>query len=408
MFKFIHISGRALSKNEEDLLDRIDQHSVTGFPLLRDLHNQVSVEIHDKKDEYKTVEVDIDALIKEEMSLQDRWVYIREHDNSNERGKKLDEIGDLICSVEKAIKTAKNSCDGVVDMTIEKLGEFEYNNQHPLGTIRLFIDNIGYDSHRLASTYVHEMMHAYFATRASNNIVTEIEEAIVECCTLRFLYSFYGETKDFSRILTEVKKKKYSLGLGYYGFGAFLYENAQMIPWLDLYRNANSRIDARDYDVISYIVAFKKGYPYKNEAQTTDTLYTILRNASGMKGKTNIWGKRPRINGVPLNCTWKKAQTAPQWAYDKKNRTLCFDGFWDSLHLHIFLSTIQIKMQSGMQVEKIYLGEHFMSDDNFYALNDFMHSPVRWNGVILMDKKNILAELSGRMINSDDIIYVSD
>lgn len=142
--------------------------------------------------------------------------------------------------------------------------------------IYLFKDNISSLS-ELVSTYVHEMFHAFYATE---NTIPEIEEPIVEASMLSFLESCKSADTQLETIFDDAKmhvqRKKYTLGIGYYGFGSYLHDN-QSLDWMAQYKG--NGFDRNSILVAEYRKQFDMQYPFGQEKETMELLWNILHGA---------------------------------------------------------------------------------------------------------------------------------
>lgn len=168
------------------------------------------------------------------------------------------------------------------------LGEYKSD----IKTVFLYTDEIRTENDptkALIDTYIHEMFHALFDC---GKYIPEIDEAIVECCTLCVLELLDADSA-FSGILSYSLQKKElkKQGLPHYGYGVYLYQH-RSLDWIYLFKNGNASINPSDPRVLKYIKLFHIDwedhdhnqikawtYPYNQEYDGLELLYEILTHA---------------------------------------------------------------------------------------------------------------------------------
>lgn len=135
----------------------------------------------------------------------------------------------------------------------------------------------------LAVVYVHEMIHAYLRIGNLNieeggtsQFIKEIEEPIVESAMLRFFELFdNGKLHGFSK--NHVQRKQSSLGIAFYGFGYYIYHNANVIDYVEQYKKVKPKLLNTLPEVIVYLEYWRLGiYPFGREQECLEALYNVL------------------------------------------------------------------------------------------------------------------------------------
>ena len=129
--------------------------------------------------------------------------------------------------------------------------------------------------------YVHEMIHAYLRLNYNNDVgfndwIRKIEEPIVESTMLKFFEDFDNE--EILELAKEhVKRKQYSLGIEFYGFGYYIYQNAKVIECLEQYRKTKPRLSRSIPDVENYLNFWSSGaYPRNQESECLEVLWDAI------------------------------------------------------------------------------------------------------------------------------------
>lgn len=190
-----------------------------------------------------------------------------------------DESFVLLREINHLLEQAEN---GTIIHTPDLLGLYNPGEK----AIYLFKENIS-SLCELVSTYVHEMFHAFYATE---NTIPEIEEPIVEASTLSFLESCKSADTQLETIFDDAKmhvqRKKYTLGIGYYGFGSYLHDN-QSLDWMAQYKG--NGFDRNSNLVAEYRKQFDMLYPFGQEKETMELLWNILHGVKyAMKDANSV------------------------------------------------------------------------------------------------------------------------
>ena len=148
--------------------------------------------------------------------------------------------------------------------------------------ITLFIKNIPHDVffEIIASTVLHELMHAYFDCGLSRKPNLElIEEPLAEAGMLDFLYHCNG--RSFDIVLQRVAEKKKTPCIAHYGLGAYIHlQSEKEIGTLyELYYKILHK--SGDIDVKKFIEGLNEYGEYKEivrEPSPDDKKYELLRS----------------------------------------------------------------------------------------------------------------------------------
>lgn len=148
--------------------------------------------------------------------------------------------------------------------------------------ITLFIKNIPNDVFEeiIASTILHELMHAYFDCGLSVKPNIElIEEPLAEAGMLDFLYHCNG--RSFDNVLQRVAEKKKTPCIAHYGLGAYIHlQSEKEIGTLyELYYKILHK--SGDIDVKKFIEGLNEYGEYKEivrEPSPDDKKYELLRS----------------------------------------------------------------------------------------------------------------------------------
>ena len=148
--------------------------------------------------------------------------------------------------------------------------------------ITLFIKNIPHDVffEIIASTVLHELMHAYFDCGLSRKPNLElIEEPLAEAGMLDFLYHCNG--RSFDNVLQRVAEKKKTPCIAHYGLGAYIHlQSEKEIGTLyELYYKILHK--CRNTDIKNFIEGLNEYGEYKEivrEPSPDDKKYELLRS----------------------------------------------------------------------------------------------------------------------------------
>lgn len=292
---------RFLNPNEVEELEKINEFFWSSINStnnkLGDINARFPLELQNSETVTKRIYINLDRLNNISKVLDKR---ADERKNKKKNDKKDEEDADKDADLKNKTDRVLGELDkqgiknsGEYDVKVSLLGKFDGSQ------VILFIRTIDDSTKQhfpsltgvspvLVSTYVHEMMHAYFDTSYK---VPEAEEAIVEYSTLCFLYSFdkkYG-THYCTDTLTLVKEKQYSIGLAHYGFGAYLFESKDAyIDWVDKYKNLWRDLHA--HPLIAIYQKYVGGwYPFNNEENVKQLLWTTLNRTSSLDNILNLF-----------------------------------------------------------------------------------------------------------------------
>ena len=148
--------------------------------------------------------------------------------------------------------------------------------------ITLFIKNIPNDVFEeiIASTILHELMHAYFDCGLSVKPNIElIEEPLAEAGMLDFLYHCNG--RSFDNVLQRVAEKKNTPCIAHYGFGAYIHQQSEkeIGTLYELYYKILHK--SGDIDVNKFIEGLNEYGEYKEivrEPSPDEKKYELLRS----------------------------------------------------------------------------------------------------------------------------------
>ena len=292
------------------------------YNTLGELHDTLTVEVTDKLDNDRThIErmsiADIKARImelekeKEAIDEQRKAIVNRMHEikNPNLRNQLECQIKRFLGSVElehlkEVLEDNSNQPDGYmveIEWTIHRGGYYTRTGKDAKIVLEKTFDA------EFISTYIHEMMHAFYdSAKLGNtpNSIEYVEEPLAEYGMLRFLSAFVQGNQQHKNLLNQairmVNEKKYSFGLYHYAFGEYLYQNYPNIEWEKLLLSAKNKVDANSPEYKSLQAIFQSR-PKKNEQdKAAQLLHDILTKANGMpadkiaKQKTTKTTKRTK------------------------------------------------------------------------------------------------------------------
>lgn len=302
-FNYINPSGIRLTEKEEKLLESIDNYpfELSKYKNLGELKQKLNVNvflddqkspkyypykykitaterkaiIDDLERELKRNESEVDALLR-------RWknAHLNFDDAEVER---IDREMRSCCMEKnrlentlKKFRGAKTQKDGTYlvegDADIIILGEY-YSQANKV----ILYYNLIPSEELLAVVYVHEIIHAYLRGKGEEcRIIKEIEEPIVESAMLRF-FEFFDNGRLLGFATDNVKEKQYSLGIVFYGFGYYIYKNANVIDYLERYKKVKPQLLKTLPEVNDYLKYWRLGiYPNKQEQECLEALYEAL------------------------------------------------------------------------------------------------------------------------------------
>ena len=256
-----HVSGRELEPEERELLKEIWKFESfqLGGSSFEKLCFDVKVEIQDKA--FRTGSLDItEEEVKELL---------------NEAKKRED--FEAVDYYEGLLDKIRNND---LEYKCPLFGCYETDRK----TVVLYIGNIDLYGTRwtLATTFIHEMFHAYFDTKVNFNDF--VEEAIVEYSTLCFARQLEdSDPKKYERLFddcwSDVCNERTTLGLSHYGYGSYLYEYEQKeLPltfWSHTYKEVCNK-GAVENDFTKEYAKMLRVYPFDREAQAMLYLHAAL------------------------------------------------------------------------------------------------------------------------------------
>lgn len=261
-----HVSGRELKPEERKLLEEIWEFEPfqLGGSSFEKLCSDVKVEIQDKDFRSGSLDIteeEVKELLKEAKEREDF------------------EAEDYYNGLLEKIR------NNDLEYNIPLLGCYETERR----TVVLYIGNIDLYGTRwtLATTFIHEMFHAYFDTKVNFNGF--VEEAIVEYSTLCFARRFEdSDPKKYNGLFDDcrshVRAKRTTLGLAHYGFGSYLYEKNELplTFWSHAYKEVCNNGVAENVFTKEYAKMLRV-YPFGREAQAMLYLHAALHVRLGNK-----------------------------------------------------------------------------------------------------------------------------
>lgn len=299
-------NGRTLSNDEINLIDKINNFSYTdlvGYGNIGAINGKVPVVLADKNPNpiVKEIPYNLEMASAKLQEATDKF-----HE-SNAKGNKAlaNYYESLIPLYGSIMRKCKNG--SVTQKVAENwLGCY----QSSANKVTLYLESINGNLSKLAGTYVHEMMHAYFATQ---NTVREIEEPITEYATLKFLKAFDEDLfKDYYR---EVCNKKSDQIAQFYGFGAYLFD-ATTTDWLCLYKERGSNLPT-SVNMEHYLKLFLGQYPIDNEKDCAEMLERML---NGILVPVHIKKNANSVSAIE-SAVLNGSLMIP-FAFDKKTNTM--------------------------------------------------------------------------------------
>ena len=309
-----------LTALEEELLESIDKFpfKLGSYKCLCELKNKLKVEV--VLDDQKTPILYPDGFI---ISVEKRNEFIKKLDEEIKRLESDGVFKDLpnqwrnahlkkdyadveridkkmrdhcvkrqqLYDVRKKYSCAKTQKDGsyLVKLDLKPdstvLGKFFTPNR-----VVLYYNVISSEELR-AVVYVHEMIHAFLMVGRkkykdlNNSIIKEIEEPIVESVMLKFFESY-----DRGRLLNlakdHVKNKQDSSLISYYGFGHYIFCNANPLVYAKEYKRIKPKISTIWPEVEKYMEFWETHiYPYNQEPKCLEALYDAINQHYAINGK---------------------------------------------------------------------------------------------------------------------------
>ncbi|MCF0206820.1 MAG: leucine-rich repeat protein [Bacteroidales bacterium] len=187
---------------------------------------------------------------------------------------------------------------------IPVLGEYIRKTPFENPRIILYLKNIrnSYIFNAFVTTFVHEVMHAFFDNKHSeyNVYIKEIEEALVEFAAIRFWACKEGKANPYYLRVVSDKKRR---GTEHYGFGAYLYESQKAFAdqlCEDFYTNKYS-LSKTAAEVIRYVKSFEKEYPWEREKRVAKLLGEAIKSKASI-GSLHSAGRNVAIQ-IPAGTT---------------------------------------------------------------------------------------------------------
>ncbi len=256
-FKVINKTSKSIAIETLELLDHIDQFQYAGldsYCSLGSIHNNIDVQIVDdipgKKYETTISIGRLKELIGRLESLAEQEKKQNEGKGKNDQ-ERSHNYSDLLYHYRNILDKYAGQPDSyliAVTATISVLGYYTRDSSgKPLVVLKWTTD-----TYNLVTTYIHEMMHAFYdsALIKPMECVPLVEEPLAEMGMLRFVTEFVRRNPVHRVLLRKairsVKNKQLEPAIAHYGFGAYLYENYSHIDWENLMYSANGSINATD------------------------------------------------------------------------------------------------------------------------------------------------------------------
>lgn len=179
------------------------------------------------------------------------------------------------------------------------LGYYNRNGQNGPEVVLLMetLGNQPYNKWRIATTFVHEMIHAIYDHNkiADKQYLPKIEEPLTEYATLKFCMNFIKAHHNYNQLyeyaLRDVLSKQVISGISHYGFGYFLHcyeqyynkiireEEYRYCDWETVFSDVIYQI--HKVPTISIYESFFEGwrYPFEKEGECMKVLYKVLFEA---------------------------------------------------------------------------------------------------------------------------------
>ena len=305
-FNYIPTTRNAKLDNDTlQLLEQIDAFeypALPGFNTLGELHKTLTLEITDNIPDRKYTErmsiADIKARIKElkkektatekrNEDLREKFYQTNDHNLRNQlerqmkgfRGySELEELEGILQQNEG------KPDDYVVEITgtTSRLGYYTRKGNDAKIVLEY---NFGAE---FISTYIHEMMHAFYDSDRlgdSPNSIEYVEEPLAEYGMLHFMKTFVQAHPEHSDLLDDainmVNEKQYTLGISHYAFGEYLYQYYSHIEWEKLMLDAINKVNVNSPEYKSLQGIFQSRPDKSSWDKAAQLLYDILAKASG-------------------------------------------------------------------------------------------------------------------------------
>ena len=310
-FQYSNINTKALTPELIQLLEQIDSFGYTvlqpRYHNIGELHNTLSVEVRGRLNDRNYIErisiSDIKAQIKE-LEKENERIYkhnenIRNMSRSNRDANWETKLitydySPEISMYEDILKKNSNQPDDyVVEIEWTHHVSGFYTRQMKNAKVVMELDYYYPDEKLFVTTYIHEMMHAYydsFRLSASPNVVEYVEEPLAEYGMLHFLREFVKANPQQKYLLEyaieKVKNKQF--GLYHYAFGECLYQNYSDIEWEKLMLDAKNKVNVNSTEYKSLQPILQTRPNKNNQDKAAQLLYDILTNANGMASKSIV------------------------------------------------------------------------------------------------------------------------
>lgn len=196
-------------------------------------------------------------------------------------------------ALEDIVKSNANQRDGhqiTFDVESEKLGEytrFTNNNHQTQGLVRLKNTS---RLRSIVSTYIHEMMHAFYdfpSLQTPMNTVPYAEESLAEYGVLDFLDCFTKEYPQYNDLFIyayrSIASKLGSWGLKHYGFALCLFKDYRNHDWIKWMFEAHTLDGNLNKDYNKLVRLYSNDWQKNNQRKTLENdtarqLYIVLHN----------------------------------------------------------------------------------------------------------------------------------
>ena len=312
-FDYVQKSSHALSEDTLKLLEEIDAFPYAQiqprYNTFGDLHDTLTVEVVDTIFERKkrTVQRTIGDIKRRIAELKDELRRLEKRQEQMPRGRKeINRVIKLHTELEilesVLFKNSDKPDDYVVtfDVYTKMTGYYTRSGQDAKVVLEYNENKM-----EMASTYVHEMMHAYYDSDRvgqSPNVIEYAEEPLAEfgmLCYMQALSCAYPEHVWLSRLAHQsVSKKDRCLGLAHYGFGYYLCLEFEHLDWIEKMYKAKNKVSTADADYQSLQNIFQSDYlkypsdrfdyfEYSSKQfDTAQLLYDLLTKACGLPQKS--------------------------------------------------------------------------------------------------------------------------
>jgi len=335
------------SKLSSDTIELFEQVDTFEFPVLQpkchnfgELHDTLTVEVTERlKNDRINVEcvsigdikARIDELEKEKEAIDEQRKAIvnrmREIENPNLRNQLECQIKpflgyDELEHLKKVLEDNSSKPDGYmveIEWTIHRSGYYTRAGKDAKIVLEY---NFGAE---FISTYIHEMMHAFYDSARqgdSPNSIEYVEEPLAEYGMLRFLSVFVQGNQQHKHLLDQairmVNEKQYSFGLYHYAFGEYLYQNYSHIEWEKLMLSAKNKVDVNSLEYKSLEAIFQARPKKNNQDKAAQLLHDILTKANGLPADKIA---KPKRSKTPKRTKTTQKQSKQPLGIDEETYT---------------------------------------------------------------------------------------